>query len=127
MFASLIPDDIAPLLASEFDPALLMDREMDLGLFAELWSETVRRGTGLLAAIPAERRTELSYEDLLSEPEATLTALAGFLGVAPGPGWLREGSAMLDPGRARALERLPPADFEMLVRGCEMGDRSLRG
>jgi hypothetical protein len=58
MFASLIPDDIAPLLASEFDPALLMDREMDLGLFAELWSETVRRGTGLLAGVPAERRTE---------------------------------------------------------------------
>jgi hypothetical protein len=127
MFAALIPEDIAPLLASEFDPALLMDRGMDLSLFAELWSETVQRGTGLLAAVPGGRRTQLSYEDLLAEPEATLTSLAGFLGVAPGPDWLREGSAMLEPGRAGAAERLAPADFEALVRGCETGERSLRG
>jgi len=50
-------------------------------------------GQAALRELPAGSRTLLRYEDLLRDPAASLTRLAGFIGVAAPPSW---------------LERLPP-------------------
>lgn len=126
-FRSLIPEDLVPLLSPEFDPALLMERDMDMGEFGALWSEAIVRGLRHLAALPEGRTGSLSYEDLLAEPREHLTALADFIGVEPREDWLRTGIGMLDPSRRGAAHRLPPAEFAALDRACEPGRTALAG
>ncbi|MDA1360935.1 sulfotransferase [Glycomyces luteolus] len=126
-FRSLIPEDLVSLLSQEFDPALLMERDMDLGEFGALWSESIVRGLRNLAALPGGRIGSLSYEDLLDEPREHLTALADFIGVEPREDWLRLGIGMLDPSRRGAARRLPPAEFAALDRACEPGRTALAG
>ena len=57
----------------------------------ETWLAAEERWDALRVKAPSEQTYELRYEDLVREPEATLSALCDFLGVAFDP-------QMLDPG-----------------------------
>ena len=60
-------------------------------------------GQAALCELPAGSWTLLRYEDLLRDPAASLTRLAGFVGVAAPPSWLEAATATLhaacEPGR----------------------------
>ncbi|MGH3309064.1 MAG: sulfotransferase [Streptomyces sp.] len=121
-----LPDDLAPLLSTQFDPALVLDREMPVTGFGTLWSEIIAEGVGLLSAVPAERRTTLSYEQLLDAPRRELARLADHLGVPPLEEWLEEGSTLLDgKGRRGSALRLPEDELTALREACAPGVRAL--
>ncbi|MFF7471797.1 sulfotransferase [Streptomyces sp. NPDC008092] len=120
-----LPADLAPLLGERFDPALVRDRDIPLRTFGTLWSELVTEGTRFLARLPADRRSTLSYENLLDRPAEELTRLAEFIGVAPLPHWLHTASALLDHSRRGSARRLPVAELAELSESCAPGTRVL--
>ncbi|MFE2102798.1 sulfotransferase family protein [Streptomyces sp. NPDC059468] len=122
-----LPADLSPLLSERFDPALVRDRDIPLRTFGTLWSELVVEGTEFLSRLPADQRTTLAYEDLLDNPAAELTRLAGFVGVDPLPQWLLTGSELLDHSRRGSARRLPAAELDELREGCAPGIRVLAG
>ncbi|MFF8432257.1 sulfotransferase family protein [Streptomyces sp. NPDC016566] len=122
-----LPADLSPLLSERFDPALVRDRDIPLRTFGTLWSELVVEGTEFLSRLPADQRTTLAYEDLLDNPAAELTRLAGFVGVDPLPQWLLTGSELLDHSRRGSARRLPAAELDELREGCAPGTRVLAG
>lgn len=120
-----LPPDLAGLLEETFDPKLVFDRVIPVTLFGEMWSGLVIECLEHLAEVPEERRTSLSYEGLLDEPEKELTRLAAFVGVEADAEWTAAGRAMLDPGRRGAALRLPPGELAALREACEPGERAL--
>ena len=121
-----LPADLAPLLSPQYDPRLVLEREMPVPGFGELWSELVTEGMQQLAAVPEERRTSLSYERLLEAPRSELARLAGFIGVQPLAEWLEEGAALLDgAGRRGSALALPPEELTALRERCAPGEQAL--
>lgn len=120
-----LPPDLAPLLDDRFDPALVMERRLPVTRFGALWSELIVEGVALLAEVPAERRTTLSYEELLAAPERELARLAEFVGVRSPPEWLTAGAALLDGSRRGGADRLPPDELAALRESCAPGARAL--
>lgn len=121
-----LPGDLLRLLESEYDPALVLEREMPVADFGALWSELITDGVRQLSALPADRRMDLSYEKLLSAPRQELTRLAGFIGVQPFSEWLDEGDAFFDgTGRRGSAERLPAGELAALRANCADGEKAL--
>lgn len=120
-----LPPDLAPLLEPQFDPALLMEREMPVPGFGSLWSELIAEGAGALRDVPEPQRTGMSYERLLGDPRGELARLARFIGVPPLPRWLDEGAARLDGGRSGSALRLPARELAELRECCAPGARAL--
>ncbi|WP_309237940.1 sulfotransferase [Streptomyces albidus (ex Kaewkla and Franco 2022)] len=121
-----LPDDLSELLGTQFDPALVLEREMPLPGFGSLWSEIITEGVAHLAAVPEEQRMTLSYEQLLDAPRQELARLAGFIGVQPLSEWLEEGGSMLDgTGRRGSSLRLPQDELDALRVNCAAGERAL--
>ncbi|WP_246531109.1 sulfotransferase family protein [Streptomyces bathyalis] len=121
-----LPDDLAPLLGPQFDPALVLDREMPVPDFGTLWSDLICEGVEYLAAVPREQVTTLSYERLLDAPRQELARLADFIGVQPFAEWLEEGDEILDgTGRRGSALRLPVRVLAELRDNCVRGERAL--
>ncbi|GGL80000.1 hypothetical protein GCM10010129_24530 [Streptomyces fumigatiscleroticus] len=90
------------------------------------WSGMIRAGTAMLARLPADRRTQLSYEDLLADPAGSLTDFARFLGVDAPASWLATAARTVDGTRAgRAAAELPPRRYAALVELCAPATRAL--
>jgi len=121
----LLPPDLAPLLGEVYDPALVLERAMDLADFGALWSQMVTEGQQLLAQLPGAVRMELRYESLLADPAGELARLADFAGFSADPDWLARCRAALDPGRLGATDRLDAAQRQALERACAPGMRAL--
>lgn len=124
--AAQLPEDLAALLQGEFDPSLILDRDIPLAAFGALWSGMVVDGMERLAAVPADRLMSLSYEALLRDPAAELGRLAEFVGVAPRPEWLTEGGGLLHSASAGSARKLPPEDLAALREACAPGTNALR-
>ncbi|WP_245694164.1 sulfotransferase [Streptomyces abyssalis] len=121
-----LPDDLAPLLGPQYDPALVLDREMPVPDFGTLWSDLICEGVDHLSAVPAEQRTSLSYERLLDAPRQELARLADFIGVQPFAEWLEEGDEILDgTGRRDSSLRLPERALSALRDNCARGEAAL--
>ena len=121
-----LPDDLVQLLSPQYDPALVLDREMPVPGFGTLWSELITEGMEYLSAIPSQQQTSLSYERLLDAPRQELARLADFIGVQPFAEWLEEGDELLDgTGRRGSAQRLPESELAAVRENCAAGEVAL--
>jgi len=121
-----LPPETAELLFGErFDPSVVLDRQVPVARFGDMWSQWITEGVEYLAELPNELRSTLAYEDLVRDPRAELVRLAEFIGVAPVPRWLDAGAALLDSGRTGAALLLPPEELSALRASCAPGVRAL--
>ncbi|ONK15834.1 sulfotransferase [Streptomyces sp. MP131-18] len=120
-----LPPRLAGLFADRFDPALVLDADLPLVRFATLWSQMIDEGVAALADIPADRRTSLSYERLLADPDRELARLAAFAGLDVPPGWPAAARGILDPARRDLAGRLTPRERAELDAACAPGARAL--
>jgi|ERR1017187_273498 hypothetical protein len=67
--------------------------------------------------------TTLRYENLLRDPDAELTALAGFIGARPAPRWLAAARRMLESGCIGQAAELSPGHLGALRAVREPGGR----
>jgi hypothetical protein len=94
-------------------------------LCGHYWSGEIRRGVELLGALPAERVITLRYEDLLDDPDTTVTRLGEALGRGEvDPQWHRAAVAMVGRGRS-AWRELPTAERRELQHACAPGFAAL--
>ncbi|MFG1842818.1 sulfotransferase family protein [Micromonospora sp. NPDC049175] len=121
-----VPAELVDLLVPPFDPSAFRDYRIPVEVFGEMWSEMITEGCTALAAVPAERQAELSFEALLADPDEELTRVAAFLGVDADPAWLADARGEIDPSRIHGAAGLDPAAGEALRAACEPGERSLR-
>lgn len=120
--------ELAALLTPPLDAAKIMTYPAPSPVvFGRLWSRMVTGGLASLRRLPQGSWTTLRYEDLLREPDAELTALAGFIGVRPEPNWLAAARRMLDPGRpGQAVRRLDPGQLTALRAACDPGLQAIQ-
>lgn len=85
---------------------------------AELWVETLRRGRRQGRELGEERYLEVRYEDLASDPEATLRGVASFLALDWDPGMLHH--------HERSGERLGEDRHDLTRAGAEPLSREER-
>jgi hypothetical protein len=114
------------MICPPYDAARLMSHPIPPAVFGrDRWSPMVCAGVTALAALPAGTWMGMRYEDLLSDPAASLARLAEFIGVSAPRAWLQRASAMVDPAKTGAAARLDPAALAALRAACEPGTRAL--
>lgn len=123
--AELPPEMTELLLSERFDPGLVLDRQVPVAKFGDLWSQWITEGVEYLAQVPDDARTTLAYEDMVRKPRVELIRLAEFIGVEPSDQWLETSESLLDSGRTGAALRLPPDQLSALRDSCAPGMRAL--
>ncbi|CAM5387449.1 Sulfotransferase OS=Streptomyces fumanus OX=67302 GN=GCM10018772_33980 PE=4 SV=1 [Streptomyces fumanus] len=92
----LPPEMVEMLLSERFDPALVLDRQVPLAQFGDMWSQWIIEGVEYLSQVPDDARTTLAYEDMVRNPRAELVRLAEFIGVDPDDEWLEAGESLIE-------------------------------
>jgi hypothetical protein len=125
-WAGDLPDELVPFLPESFDGEAFRRHETPLPLTGHYWSGEIMSGLRELAALPAERVLTMRYEDFLSSPTSSITALLEFLGVPADEAWVRRTAAMVRPARS-AWETLPASELQPLQDACRPGFAALGG
>jgi len=98
----------------------IMESEIPLAAFGNLWSSMTQNGAAELSAIPLERWTTLRFEQLVQDPATSLRRLARFLGAAASPGWLLSAVGQIEPARSTCAGPAPD-DLAGLRAACSPG------
>ncbi|MER6343920.1 sulfotransferase [Streptomyces sp. NPDC001595] len=116
-----VPEELVPFLPNRFDAGAVRDYRIPTSLFGTYWSDEMQRGMAAMSALPPENVLHIWYEDLLTEPEPALRAIAEFLG----PDFVDEewaARAAAKVGRPSSTWRdLPGAEREELDQACAAG------
>jgi hypothetical protein len=123
--ADALPDKAPGLILPPFDAAKFMAYDIPPALYARTWAFLVANGIEALSKRPPESWTQLSFEQLLADPDSELTKLAGFLGVPPSAEWLQASAKMIDPLRTGASAKIDPELLAKLRAACARGDEAL--
>jgi hypothetical protein len=124
-FEPLVPQEFKGLVIPPFDGKRIMEHEIPVSFFGDIWSMLVQAGLTALADLPAETWTSIKYEDLLVEPEQELTRLAAFIGVTATPEWLASARRLVDPRRAGRSAQMDPGVLASLRDACAPGNEAL--
>ena len=94
--------------------------------FGRWWSEQLTRGYRGLTLLDAAQYQEVRFEDLLKEPEETLTEIADFLELPdPKGGWRSTAAGIVGEAAADPLEDLSSDEAERLTEACRPGNELL--
>jgi hypothetical protein len=122
-----LPEQFAGILTPPIDLERYMTYPLPLTWFGEYWSDSTVAGIAALRDFPRDSWTSVKYEDLLSEPEAELTRLAKFLGIAPSPEWLAFAQRQIHRGSVgTAAAHLDPDALRDLQQACAPGIEAIR-
>ena len=98
-----------------------LEHDPPLPEFGRLWSMTIEVGCRMLDQLPPERRLDVRFEDLQTDPEGQLRRLVRFIGPRLElDGWLREVSSLPRPTPSR-FALLGAADQAALTEACRPG------
>ena len=127
---------ISMMTGSFFRLYLELEKNPDLGDWDESYTPPLEEmgamlnrwvvdAAAALEEVPAERRLNIAFEDLLDDPEATLLRLSGFIQGREEPSpedvaWARGESAVIRPP-SRKFPALPDAKQRRLSQACAEG------
>jgi hypothetical protein len=126
-----LPARLRGMICPPYDAARLMAHPIPAAVFGrDFWSPMICAGQAALRALPPGSWTRLRYEDLLRDPAASLTRLAGFIGIGAPPSWLEAAAILAGPPDRRgrigaAAAELGPDAFAALRAACEPGTQAL--
>jgi putative sulfotransferase len=113
-----VPADLVPLMPDTFSRAAFEEIQLPVADFGAAWSEQITTGLTALAAVPADRVMQFSYDRLVGDTAGVLTELAEFLGpVDPSPRWLTEAAGLV-AHRPSGWRSLPEAEQQKLTEIC---------
>lgn len=119
-----LPPGLSALLGRDFDARrMVMERELPVAEFGEMWSETIEQGMAELAGLP--ECLHLRFEDVLECPERELSRFFEYVDAPVPPDWIRAAAERFDPTRRGSAHRLTPAEREALTATCAPGMRCL--
>ena len=76
------------------------DHPVPLEYFLRDWSDSTLRGMRAIRHLAPSQYLEISFEEILREPELALEAIAGFFELTSEKGWIAEACALLREGQA---------------------------
>ena len=122
-----LPERFRGLICPPYDAARLRDFPIPVEVFGrDRWSPMICAGVAALSELPEKAQLSLRYEDLVAEPTASLTRLAGFIGITAPNEWLDLARRTVDPKRTgTAAAELEPAALARLRASCAPGTRAL--
>ncbi|MGH3239504.1 MAG: sulfotransferase family protein [Spirillospora sp.] len=120
-FERRMPPELDGLVKPPFDGNRIMEHEIPVSAFGDMWSGMVAGGLSSLTGLPADQWMSLEYEELLTDPQAELSRLAGFLGIPASQEWFDEARTMIDFSRVGAASKLDPGELAALEAACKPG------
>lgn len=121
-----LPEHLRGMICPPYNADRLMSHPIPAAVFArDQWSPMIQAGVAALLRLPEGTWQGMRYEDLLRDPVTSLIRFADFAGFDASPAWLDRASAMIDPAKTGAADRLDPVDLAMLRAACEPGMRAL--
>ena len=116
---------IRPLPTAELDVDAFYSRNIPLSAFGKLWNRMVCEGVEQLRGVPGEQQHWLRYEDLLDDPEQTLTKLLAFVDPdLEASTWAKRCAASLHLPRNDCRSTDPSVRIELQI-ACREGLRVL--
>ena len=110
------------LITPPYDIDAIMEYDLPLWRFGELWSSAITGGAERLRDLPPHRWTQLRYEDVVTDPRTALTGLAEFIGISAPAQWLDAADSFIDAGAATSRPAtLDPAVRARLEEACGPG------
>ena len=90
--------------------------------FGRYWSDQIVRGSEGASELDSARFREIRFEDLISEPRATLQEIAYFFELDPArDGWIARAAALVRGVPPTRLRDLGTAERKALIAACEPG------
>lgn len=125
----IVPDGLDPDDDSEEGRDRLvrawLEGEPPVELYGRYWSDQMVRGCAAAAAIADDRLLTVAFDDLVTRPESTVSAMATFLDLPPDEEFAGSAAALVrGVPPARAVE-LSPAERAALDVACEPGRAAL--
>lgn len=98
----------------------VFDHEVPLELFLRDWNDSILRGFTALKALSPSQYAEISFEDLMADPEKVLRRVAEFFELPDDEAWISQACSLLKSGRAGHQE--PGREqLAMLEEHCASG------
>lgn len=95
----------------------LFEHDVPLEIFLKDWNEMVIRGFASVKRLAVDQYSEVTFEDLQTDPERVLHHIEGFFELPDAPTWIADAVSLLTPGRAgRATPGVE--ELEMLREHC---------
>ena len=96
----------------------IFDTPVPLEYFLEDWSESILRGMRAVRRLRPDQYTEITFEQMGSDPETVLQKIVEFFDLPREPHWIGEACALLRAGQAAHAE--PDAEQRALLeRHCQ--------
>jgi sulfotransferase family protein len=113
-----LPDPLRRLVPGHLDLDALRAYEVPLERFGLHWSSSVLRGLRQLNRVDDARVLDVSYESLVTDPGATVEAIASFAGVAPIAEWVdwAEGAVRRQPSKWLQLDEPERSRLDSVCR-----------
>lgn len=108
-------------LGRKVDRHLLVDGHVEVEWFGLLWSLVVARGLRFLGSLGHSRVLHVSYESLVTAPDAVVASICRFLGVPADPAFIEDAASTVIKPRGRLWPK--SVDIERVVRACSLGQR----
>lgn len=95
----------------------VMEHEVPLEYFLEDVNDCILRGMKEIKRLSPSQYAEISFEEIMADPKASLTAIADFFDLPPDETWLENAAALLKSGQA-AHAAPGAAQAALLKRHC---------
>jgi len=92
--------------------------------FGRFWADQVASGFRGVTRLRPDQYQEVSFEELILEPVATMRAVAEFFELDPGRGdWIERAAGLVRGMPPSRLDKLDPEERDRLVEMCRFGNR----
>ncbi len=118
------PDDDSPEGRDRLVRAWLEGRP-PVELAGRYWSDQMVRGCAAAASLDEDRLLTVAFEDLVTDPEATVAGIAEFLGFAPADGFVAAAAGLVRGVPPRRLGSLSAPEQAALLEACAPGRAAL--
>ena len=116
--------DRTPAEGTEDPVRKILESSPDAAYFGRFWNEQLTRGFRQLQFLDADQYMEIRFEDLITDPVATLTRLAEFFEL-PGRDWINRSAALVRGMPESRLQKLPEDEQVRLTEACLAGNQLL--
>lgn len=119
-----LSDELAALLPEHFTRRAFDAFELDPALCGHYWSGEIINGLAALSDVPPQRLLTVRYEDLLSEPEASVRRIGTFLGEGVCQAWVQRAASRVEQRQSLWVDLSERARSE-LEAACAPGFAAL--
>lgn len=98
----------------------MLDSRPPVEYFGRYWTQELEHGFRAVTNLNGDQYLEVRFEDLVSDPKATLRTIAGFFELE-GEEWIEGAAALVRGVPPTRFDKLPKDEQERLAEACRVG------